>query len=105
MITLHIQTPGGEERAISVAPEGTLMEAIRSNGFEDLLASCGGCCSCATCHVVIEPEALPKTGEMSSDEDDLLEGSAHREASSRLSCQIALSSDLDGLHLRIAEMD
>ncbi len=51
MITLTIETPGGATRDISVKPEGSLMEAIRDNGFDDLLAACGGFCSCATCHM------------------------------------------------------
>lgn len=105
MITLHIETPEGNTRDITVAPEGSLMEAIREAGFDALPAACGGCCSCATCHVVIEPDAFAKLAEASSDEDDLLDGSDYREESSRLSCQVPLTSDLDGMKLRIAVMD
>ncbi len=105
MITLHVATPSGETREITVAPEGTLMEAIRAHGFADLLASCGGCCSCATCHVVIESAPSALQSPMSSDEDDLLDSSEHREAGSRLSCQVPLTSELDGLKLRIAAAD
>ncbi|GAA0273507.1 2Fe-2S iron-sulfur cluster-binding protein [Alteraurantiacibacter aestuarii] len=105
MITLHIEDLKGETRAITVSPEGSLMEAIRDNGFEDLLAACGGCCSCATCHVVIDPASVLPLPAMAADEDSLLDGSDHRQESSRLSCQIPLSSELDGLKLRIAEAD
>lgn len=105
MITLQIQTPGGKTRKISVEPEGTLMEAIRENGFDELLASCGGCCSCATCHVIIDADHSRKLAAMSPDEDGLLDSSDHREENSRLSCQIPISHELDGLKLRIAPMD
>lgn len=105
MIRLQIETRAGETREISVKPAGTLMEAIRDNGFDELLASCGGCCSCATCHVVIDAGSPRKLTAISPDEDSLLDGSDHREESSRLSCQIPLSHALDGLKLRIAPMD
>lgn len=105
MITLTIETPDGDIRAINVEPEGSLMEAIRGNGFSDLLASCGGCCSCATCHVIVDARYSGTLAAMSPDEDDLLDGSDHREEHSRLSCQIALGNELDGLKLRIAPLD
>ena len=53
MIILNIQDRKGTVKSIEVSPTGTLMEAIRDNGFDDLLALCGGCCSCATCHVIV----------------------------------------------------
>ncbi|TIX49817.1 2Fe-2S iron-sulfur cluster-binding protein [Alteraurantiacibacter aquimixticola] len=105
MITLHIENQQGEARSIEVEPTGSLMEAIRANGFPELQALCGGCCSCATCHVVIEPKFLAGLPAMSDDEDDLLDGSDHREESSRLSCQVPLTGEMDGLKLRIAVMD
>lgn len=105
MISLQIETLSGETREIQVKPEGSLMEAIRDNGFGDLLAACGGFCSCATCHVIIDADLAPALAALSDDEDTLLDGSDHREASSRLSCQIPLSDALDGLRLRIAPAD
>jgi 2Fe-2S ferredoxin len=105
MITLTIETRIGEARDIAVVPTGSLMEAIRDNGFDELLASCGGCCSCATCHVLIDPGSPVTLAAMSADEDAVLDGSDHRQESSRLSCQIPLSSALDGLKLRIAPAD
>lgn len=105
MITLLIETRAGETRKIRVKPTGSLMEAIRDNGFDELLASCGGCCSCATCHVIVDAGSSVALAAISPDEDSLLDGSDHREGSSRLSCQIPLSDALDGLKLRIAPMD
>jgi 2Fe-2S ferredoxin len=105
MITLTIETRGGDAREIAVAAKGSLMEAIRDNGFDELLASCGGCCSCATCHVHIDPGSSAVLSAMSADEDAVLDGSDHRAGNSRLSCQIPLSAALDGLKLRIAPAD
>ena len=78
------------------------MEAIRDAGLSELLALCGGACSCATCHVYINSHAMAGLAPLSSDEDGLLEGSGYRKDNSRLSCQIRLSTDLEELRLTIA---
>ena len=92
----------GSEKAIQ-APEGrTLMEVIRDSGFDELLALCGGCCSCATCHVHVDPAFADKLPKMSEDENDLLDSSDHRTEYSRLSCQILMRPDLDGLEVTLA---
>ncbi|NCN85407.1 MAG: 2Fe-2S iron-sulfur cluster binding domain-containing protein [Sphingomonadales bacterium] len=105
MPTIHVTGRDGEEKAVSVDSGISVMEAIRDNGFDELLALCGGCCSCATCHVHVAPDWKAKLPEMSEDEDDLLESSDHRDEFSRLSCQIEVSDELDGLKVRIAEED
>lgn len=105
MIRLYVETRAGETREIGVKPAGSLMEAIRDNGFDELLASCGGCCSCATCHVIVDAGSVVALAAISPDEDTLLDGSDYREEGSRLACQIPLSNALDGLKLRIAAMD
>ena len=105
MPTIHVTGREGEEKTITVDNGISVMEAIRDNGFDELLALCGGCCSCATCHVHIDEDWKAKLPEMSEDEDDLLESSDHRNEFSRLSCQIELSDDLDGLKVRIADED
>lgn len=105
MPKLIVTNREGETSEIEVEDGLTVMEAIRDNGFDELLALCGGCCSCATCHVIVEEgnsDALPK---MSEDEDDLLESSDHRTESSRLSCQIPFTAELDGLKVTIAPED
>ena len=81
------------------------METIRDNGFDELLALCGGCCSCATCHVVVDADYINRLPPMSMDEDDLLDSSDHRTLGSRLSCHISLSEELDGLSVQIAAED
>ena len=105
MPKLIVTTREGETSEIDVADGLTVMEAIRDNGFDELLALCGGCCSCATCHVQVDPAFADKLPAMSEDEDDLLESTDHREATSRLSCQIPFAADLDGLKVTIAPED
>jgi 2Fe-2S ferredoxin len=95
----------GTESQIDVESGLTVMEAIRDNGFDELLALCGGCCSCATCHIHVDPEFADKLPTITEDEDDLLESSDHRNDSSRLSCQIPFTDDLDGLKVTIAPED
>ena len=105
MISIKVKSRDGEVRDISVEPGLTLMEAIRDNGFDELMALCGGCCSCATCHVHIEPSSMHALPSISIDEDDLLDSSDHRDATSRLSCQIQLTDAHDGLSVQIAPED
>ncbi|EAQ29290.1 hypothetical protein NAP1_00920 [Erythrobacter sp. NAP1] len=104
MPKLVVTNREGETSEIEVENGLNVMEAVRDNGFDELLALCGGCCSCATCHVYVDeaPTALP---EMSEDEDDLLESSDHRNEKSRLSCQIPLTPELSGLKVTIAPED
>ena len=105
MATITVITRDGTERQVEADTNLTLMEVIRDNGFDELLALCGGCCSCATCHVHIDPEFADKLPAMSEDEDDLLDSSDHRDDRSRLSCQVQMSEALDGLRVTIAEED
>ena len=95
----------GEETEVQADNGLTVMEVIRDNGFDELLALCGGCCSCATCHVHVDPSFKDKLPEMSEDEDDLLDSSDHRDDNSRLSCQIPVSDALEGMKVTIAEED
>ena len=105
MPQLIVTTRSGETSTIDVDDGLTVMEAIRDNGFDELLALCGGCCSCATCHVHVDPEFFDKLAPMSEDENDLLDSSSDRDEWSRLGCQIPFSSDLGGLKVRIAAED
>jgi ferredoxin, 2Fe-2S len=102
MSQLNIVTREGKRISIEAQPGLSLMENIRDSGIDELLALCGGCRSCATCHVYVDPNYFPSTGERSEDEDELLNGSDHRQPNSRLSCQIEFSEKLDGLLVTIA---
>lgn len=81
------------------------MEAIRDNGLDELLALCGGCLSCATCHVYVDEVFCNLLPPLSEDENDLLDSSEGRLETSRLSCQIRLDANLDGLRITIAPED
>ncbi len=105
MPKLIVTTREGETRTVDAASGLTVMEAIRDNGFDELLALCGGCCSCATCHVHVDPEFADQLPPISQDEDDLLDSSDERDEYSRLSCQLPLTDALDGLKVRIAAED
>ena len=105
MPKLIVVDRAGVEKTIEAQAGLTLMEAIRDNGFDELLALCGGCCSCATCHVYVDPTFADKLPPMSEDENDLLESSDHRNETSRLSCQVPLTAEMDGLKVSIAAED
>lgn len=105
MSKLIVVDRSGDETAIEAREGVTVMEAIRDSGFDELLALCGGCCSCATCHVLVDEGWAETTGAPGEDANDLLDSSDHRGAHSRLSCQIALTAALDGLRVTIAPED
>src|SRR3954468_21609195 len=100
MPNLTIVTRDGSERTVEGRTGWSVMENIRDNGFDELLALCGGCCSCATCHGHVDPAWFPKVRPRKPDEDDLLDTSDHKTEHSRLSCQIEFSDALDGLRVR-----
>jgi 2Fe-2S ferredoxin len=105
MAEIIVTTRKGEQRRLDLMPGHTLVETIRDAGIDELLALCGGCCSCATCHVHVDPAFTSKLPPVTEGENDLLDSSEHRDQNSRLSCQIALTEDLNGLAVRIAEED
>ena len=105
MPKLIVVTREGEEREIIGEAGLSVMEVIRDAGIDEILAQCGGCCSCATCHVHVDPDFAAKLKPMSPDEDDLLDSTSDRDEFSRLSCQIELTEGLDGLKVRIAAED
>lgn len=105
MAKIYVTTREGNRKTLTPGNGLSVMEAIREAGIDELLALCGGCCSCATCHVHVAQDFQDRLTPMSADEDDLLDASAHRDASSRLSCQIIVDDALDGLELTIAQED
>ena len=105
MPKLIVVTREGTEQTVDGEAGLSVMEVIRDHGFDELLALCGGCCSCATCHIHVDPAFADKLPPMSEDENDLLDSSDHRNDQSRLSCQIPFSDELDGLRVTIAPED
>ncbi|WP_242140947.1 2Fe-2S iron-sulfur cluster-binding protein [Sphingomonas sp. TREG-RG-20F-R18-01] len=105
MARLTVTTRAGITRTVEGGADLSVMEVMRDAGFDELLALCGGCCSCATCHVHVAPEWAARLPTMSADEDDLLDSAADRDVTSRLSCQLRFNDDLEGLAVRIAAED
>ena len=105
MPNVIVTTRDGAEHAVIADTGLSLMEAIRDAGMDEMLALCGGCCSCATCHVKVDPAFAELLPPISEDESDLLDSSDHRDATSRLSCQIPLTAEMDGLRVAIAPED
>ena len=95
----------GVENTLEAQEGMSVMEALRDGGYDELLALCGGSCSCATCHVYVDPAWVAKAGAPSEDESDLLDSSDHRKENSRLSCQLRMTAALEGLKIEIAPED
>jgi len=105
MTEFVVVTREGTRHHLEIREGLSMMEAIRDAGIDELLALCGGCCSCATCHVFIDQDFADRLPPMTEDENDLLDSSEHRTAASRLSCQIPLGKELAGMAVRIAPED
>lgn len=106
MPQITVTARDGEKHVIDAEVNQTLMEVIRDSDIGGLDAICGGCCSCATCHIYVDPSFISQLPPVSEDEDMLLDGSNHRKPEvSRLSCQIRMSESLNGLALEIAPED
>ena len=80
----------------------TVMEAAMQNGVPGIIASCGGSCACATCHVHVDAHWFPLLSERSNEEQDMLDSAVDVDETSRLSCQITVSEELDGLKVTVA---
>jgi len=94
----------GTVKSLTVADGTSLMQTAVANGIEGIVAECGGSQMCATCHVYVAPEWLDKLSPMLAPEDAMLDGAAcERKANSRLSCQILMSPELDGLVVHLPE--
>ena len=93
----------GTERTIDAEVGSTVMEAAIKNGVPGIEAECGGACACATCHVYVDEPWFAKVGEPSPMEADMLDFGYDVRPNSRLSCQIKVAEDLDGLMVRTPE--
>ena len=95
--------PGGLPHAID-APLGiTLMEAARQNGIKGILALCGGACACGTCHVYVDAAWLSRLEPHEEMEEGMLECAWEPRDNSRLSCQIQVTADLEGLEVTVPQ--
>jgi 2Fe-2S ferredoxin len=101
MLTIHLTDASGQQHIIEAPAGRKLMEILREHDF--VVASCGGYCSCATCHVYIDPAWIGRLPEVGYDERELVSILATwRAGESRLSCQVIFTEALDGIRLTVA---
>lgn len=105
MTSVTIVRRDGSEHQVEATDGESVMAAIRDAGFDELLALCGGSCSCATCHCLFDEATMAKIGRPEGDEADLLEGSPSCGPNSRLSCQVTVTPALAGMRVTIAPED
>ena len=93
----------GTEHVIDVKNGLSVMEGAVKNNIPGIDADCGGACACATCHVYVDQAWLDKTGSQSAMEESMLDFAENVEDNSRLSCQIKVSDELDGLTVKMPQ--
>jgi 2Fe-2S ferredoxin len=104
MSTVTYTDHAGQSRVVEATVGDSVMETAVRNGVPGIVAECGGSLMCATCHVYVDEEFADRLPEMSPDEDEMLEAAAsERTERSRLSCQIVLTDELDGLVVWLPE--
>ena len=96
-------TPNGERIEVEVENGYSIMEGAINNNIDGIVAECGGACECATCHSYIDDNWLSRLPEMDDMEDSMLDAAYERQSNSRLTCQIEMNDDLDGLIIYIAD--
>ena len=100
-LTIMVTDQAGVEHSLPAEEGWRAMEVIRDWGL-DIKAECGGACACATCHVHVDPAWAPLLPPASEEEIDMLDGAFDVDDTSRLSCQILLTPEMDGLRLKLA---
>jgi 2Fe-2S ferredoxin len=103
MVKITFIDTAGTARTVEGEVGSTVMETAIKNGVPGIEAECGGACACSTCHVYIEDAWREKVGEPSPMEEDMLDFAYEVKPSSRLSCQIKVSENLDGLTVQTPE--
>ena len=97
--------PAGARHDLDVAVGSTVMEGAIDNSVPGILAECGGACACATCHVYVDETWAPRLEPVSDMEDAMLDAAISRQPNSRLSCQIEVKEEHDGLIVQVAQND
>jgi ferredoxin, 2Fe-2S len=92
----------GVARTVEVAVGHTLMEGALEHGVKGVLAECGGACACATCHAYVGEQWLARLPPMEDMEDAMLDAAVARRPNSRLTFQLEMSAQLDGIELTVA---
>jgi len=94
--------PGGDEVIVEVAEGTSVMQAAVNNDIPEIVAECGGTLACATCHVYVHEDDVSRLSAPSADEEEMLDYTASpRKPNSRLSCQIMVGPEVDGLVVRV----
>lgn len=101
MVKLTFIQPDGDAQTVEAEPGITVMEAAKLNDIPGIEAECGGACACATCHVYVDADWIGKAGKPASIEEDMLDFAFDVRKESRLSCQIKVTPQLDGLVMRV----
>ena len=101
MPTIIFIEHNGEKREVQAETGRSVMQAAVENAVPGIVADCGGSCSCGTCHGFIDERWLAKVPAVKSDEGSMLEGLIETQANSRLTCQIDVTPDLDGMIVRL----
>jgi 2Fe-2S ferredoxin len=101
-IRLTFVDSGGTPRTVEADPGLSVMQTAKANGIPEIDADCGGVCSCASCHVYVDPAWVDKFPPMSKIENTLLSLLPERQANSRLSCQLKVTEEMEGLTFRTA---
>ncbi len=102
MVKLTFIEPGGGRKELEVAPGGSLMEAAVLNGVEGIIAECGGNCACGTCRVFVAAEQAAQPPTPVEPEVSMLEFIDEAATTLRLSCQIEVTPELDGLVIEVS---
>ena len=109
MPKITFQFKDGREKVVEAQENWSIMETAVDNGIEEIAGACGGCISCATCHVYVHPDwqdkVLAEDNEQSEDEEDVLDTAFDVRDQSRLGCQIKLTSALDGIVVALPGTD
>jgi 2Fe-2S ferredoxin len=95
----------GREHTVEVKTGLSVMEGAVRNNVPGIDADCGGACACATCHVYVDEAFAAETGRPSAMEESMLDFADNVQPNSRLSCQIRVTDDLDGLIVRLPEAE
>jgi 2Fe-2S ferredoxin len=93
----------GERHTVEVATGATVMEGAIDNNVPGIIAECGGACACATCHAYISEEWFARLPAVEDMEDAMLDSALDRRPNSRLTCQLEVTSKLDGLEVHVAD--
>ena len=104
MPKVNFVEPDGSTTEVEIPAGWSIMEGAVQNGIDKIVAECGGGCACATCHVFVDEAGLDKLEECSDIESDMLEcTSEERRPNSRLSCQLKMADNIDGIVIHLPE--